>query len=232
VNLKKLKNKHMKKYAFLVFLLSIGIQFFVNAQVFVADLPPGHNKIISAEKEKGLDGTPWLTESWVPGTVMTINGETITGLNYRYNVYRNRLYFQYNNTDYVISYPDSIKQLLMDKKTFVYDDSDPSVKVNKRFMEVAVDGKARLYVNYYPQIIPANFNIVLGSGSPNETVAVKETYLIKVGNVITAVDKKGKLIPVALSDKNKEISEFVKKEKISPKNKEDLEKVIRYYNSL
>ncbi len=222
----------MKKHAFLVFLLSIGVQFFVNAQVFVADLPPGHNKIISADKEKGLDGSPWLTENWVPGTVLTIKGTTITGLDYRYNVYRNRLYFRYENADYVISYPDSIQQLLMDNKTFVFGDSDPSEKVNKRFMEVAVDGKARLYVNYYPQIIPANFNIILGTGSPNETVAVKENYLIKVGNVITEVDKKGKLIPVALSDKNKEISEFLKKEKISAKNLSDLEKVVRYYNSL
>jgi hypothetical protein len=222
----------MKKHAFLVFLLSFGVQFFVSAQVFVADLPPGHNKIVSAEKEKGLDGSPWLTESWVPGTVLTVKGQKITGLNYRYNVYRNRLYFQSENTDYVISYPDSIRQLFMDNKTFVFDDSDPSDKVNKRFMEIAVDGKARLYVNYYPQIIPANFNIILGTGSPNETVAVKENYLIKVGNVITAVDKKGKLIPVALADKNKEISEFLKKEKISAKSLSDLEKVVRYYNSL
>jgi len=221
----------MKKYALLIFLISFGIQFCVNAQVFVADLPPGHNKIVSAEKEKGLDGSPWLTESWVPGTVLTIKGETITGLNYRYNVYRNRLYFQSNNTDYVISYPDSIRQVLMDKKIFVYDNSDP-VKGNKRFMEVAVDGKAILYVNYYPVIVPANFNIVLGTGSPNETVAVKEAYLIKLGNVLTAVDKKGKLIPAALADKNKEVSEFIKKEKISPKNREDIEKVVRYYNSL
>lgn len=230
----------MKKPVFLVFLLSIGVQFFVSAQVSVIsdatpfhwDFPPGYNKVVSAEKEKGLDGMPWLTEEWVPGTVLTTKGTKINGLKYRYNVYRNRLYFQFEDTDYIVSSPDSIRQLLMDNKIFVYDDSDPSGKVNKRFMEVAVDGKARLYVNYYSQIIPANYNIILGSGSPNETVAVKENYLIKVGDVITAVDKKGKLIPVALAEKNKEITEFLKKEKISAKNLSDLEKVVRYYNSL
>ena len=221
----------MKKHALLVSLLFIGVHFFLNAQIFVADLPPGHNKVISADREKGLDGSPWLTETWVPGTVVTTGGETITGLNYRYNVYRNRLYFQSENIDYVISSPDSIQQILMDKKTFVYDNSDPA-KGNKRLMEVAVDGKARLYVNYYPVIIPANYNIVLGSGSPNETVAVKESYLIKVGTVLTAVDKKGKLISVALGDKNTEVSEFIKKEKISPKSRADIEKVVRYYNTL
>jgi hypothetical protein len=222
----------MKKHALLLLLLLTGVNFYVNAQLFVADLPPGHNKVVSAEKEKGLDGNPWLTDEWVPGTVLTINGTKINGLNYRYNVYRNRLYFQYENAEYAVNSPDSIQQLLMDNRVFVYDDSDPSAKVNKRFMEIAVDGKAKLYVNYYPQIIPANFNIILGTGSQNETVAVKENYLIKVGDVITVVDKKGKLIPGAFADKNKEISEFIKTEKISPKNISDLEKVVRYYNSL
>ncbi|MDO9256043.1 MAG: hypothetical protein Q7U54_11060 [Bacteroidales bacterium] len=230
----------MKKYAFLFFMVLFGLQFCVTAQVSITsdatpfhwDFPPGYNKVVSAEKEKGLEGTPWLTESWVPGTVLTISGTKINGLNYRYNVYRNRLYFQFDNKDYVVGSPDSIQELLMDNGVFVYDDSDPSEKVNKRFMEVVVDGKARLYVNYYPQIIPANFNIILGTGSPNETVSVKENYLIKVGDVITVVDKKGKLIPVALGDKKKEITEFLKKERISPRNLSDLEKVVRYYNSL
>src|SRR5665647_294188 len=112
-----LKINFMRKHAFLLFLLSLGIQFCVTAQLFVADLPPGYNKVVSAEKEKGLDGSPWLTETWVPGSVVTMGGENINGLNYRYNVYRNRLYFQYENAEYVISSPDSIKQLKMDDKT-------------------------------------------------------------------------------------------------------------------
>lgn len=229
----------MKKNALLFLLVLFGLQFYGTAQVHVINdatpfhwnFPPGFNKVISAEKEQGLDGSSWLTESWVPGILLTTKGETINGLKYRYNVYRNRLYFQFEDIDYMISSPDSIQQIIMDNKIFVYDYSDP-VKGNKRFMEVAIDGKARLYVNYYPLIIPANFNIALGSGSPNETVAVKESYLIKVGSVLTVVDKKGKLIPVALVDKEMEISTFIKKENISGKSRTDLEKVVTYYNSL
>jgi len=196
------------------------------------DLPPGHNKVVSAESEKGLDGSPWLTEDWVPGTIFLASGKTIEGLKYRYNVYRNQLYFKYNDAEYIVGSQDSIAYLLMEGKTFVYDNSDPTNRDKRRLMEVAVDGNARLYVNYYPEIIPANYNIALGSGNKNETVAVKESYLIKVGTVLTVVDRKGKLIPVALADKNQEVSAFIKKEKISPKNRADIEKVVRYYNSL
>ena len=222
----------MKKHVFLLFLLSIGLQFYSVSQVFVADLPPGYNKVVSAESEKGLDGSPWLTEIWVPGTINLISGKTIETLKYRYNVYRNQLYFQYGDAEYMVGSPDSIDYLLMDGKKFVYDNSDPVNKDKRRLMEIAIDGKARMYVNYYPEIIPANYNIALGSGNKNETVAVREAYLIKVGSVLTVVDKKGKLIPVALADKNQEVSSFIKKEKISPKKRADIEKVVRYYNSL
>jgi hypothetical protein len=222
----------MKKHISFLFIFSIGLQFYSVAQVFVADLPPGYNKVVSAESEKGLDGSPWLTENWVPGTVTLINGRTIEGLNYRYNVYRNQLYFKYGDAEYMVGSRDSIDYLKMDGKKFVYDNSDPEKKDKIRLMEVVVDGKARMYVNYYPEIIPANYNIALGSGNKNETVAVREAYLIKVRSVLTVVDKKGKLIPVALADKNQEVSAFIKKEKISPKKRADIEMVVRYYNSL
>lgn len=222
----------MRKYALVILLLSIVISRTTYAQVFVMDLPPGHNKVVSSEKEKGLDGTPWLTDSWVPGKVMLTSGKMVEGLKYRYNVYRNLLYFQYENAEYVISSPDSIDYLIMGEELFKYSKSDPANKDKKRLLLVAVEGKATLFINYYPVIIPANYNIALGSGNRNETVAVKESYLIKVGISLTVIDKKGKLILVALADKKTEISEYIKKEKISAKNRVDLEKVIRYYNSL
>jgi len=222
----------MRKQSLIFLLLSVAFFYYTSAQVFVMDLPPGNIKVVSSEKEKGLDGTPWLTDSWIPGTVVLASGKKVEGLKYRYNVYRNLLYFQYENAEYVISSHDSIDHLIMGDELYRYGNSDPAKKDNVRLLLIAEEGKADLYINYYPVIIPANYNIALGSGNPNETVAVKESYLIKVGNELTLIDKKGKLIPVALADKKTEISEFIKKEKISAKNRADLIKVVRYYNSL
>ena len=221
----------MRKLIFLCFLFSFGFRFFTLAQSYEIVLPP-HLKVIFDEKEKGLDGSPWLTETWSPGIITLTSGKIIDGLKYRYNVYRNRLYFQYENSEYVVGSPDSVKQIIMDGKKFVYDSSDPKDKDKKRFLEVLVDGKATLYINYYPFMIPSNYNIALGSGSKNETVSTKESYLLKVGSNLVVVDKKGKIIPLTLVDKKKEITDFMKKEKISAKKRFDLEKVIRYYNSL
>jgi len=225
---KKLTMKKKSSLTFLSFLFLV----YTSAQVFVADLPPGCNKVISAEKEKGLDGSPWLTESWVNGITLLKNGDTIKGLKYRLNVYRNLLYFQFNNDDYVISSPDSIAKMLMDGKTFIYSHSMSQNSGKKHFMEVAVEGKSTLLIHYYPVISPANYNVALGFGSPNETVTVKESYLIKIGDSITIIDKKGKLIPVALNNKKQEILAFMKREKISAKKRSDIERVILYYNSL
>jgi hypothetical protein len=171
-------------------------------------------------------------EDWSPGTVRLISGKIIEGLSYRYNVYRNRLYFQYENAEFVISAPDSIDQLVMAGKIFVYDNPDSLAKDKKRLMEIAVDGPARLYVNYYPFIIPANYNIALGSGNANETVSVREAYLIKAGATLTTIDKKGKNITAAFPDKKQELDSFIKKINFSVKKRSDIEKVVQYYNSL
>lgn len=231
----------MRNYAIFLFILFFGLCQTSTAQqlntlpaqrLITIDLPPGHNKIITTEPEKGIEGSPWLDDNWSPGTIFLTNGKIITGLKYRYNVYRNLLYFQLRNVEYEIGSPDSIAQLLMNGRKYVYDNTEPSVQHNKRFMEVAVDGNAILYVNYYPVVLPPNFNNAFESGNRNTIISIKEAYLIKAGKKLTVLDKKGKLLPVALAPKAQEINAFMKKEKISPISRADVEKVVRYYNSL
>lgn len=219
------------KHAFISLILIFGFHFHSSAQLFVLDLPPGYNKVESLNFEKGLDGSPWLSDTWIPGVAKVTNGKVIKGLKYRYNVYRNQLYFQSDNEIYKISTPDSIDQVEFDGKKFVYQKSDPLLG-NKRFLEVAVDGKAKLFINYYTEILPPNYNKALGSGSVNETIIIKKSFLIKVEGLLVVLDKKGKQFSVVFADKKPEITAFLKQENISCKEITDVEKVVNYYNSL
>lgn len=220
------------KQAFISLILVLGFHFYLSAQLFVLDLPPGYNKVESTIMEKGLDGSPWLFDAWLPGTIKVTNGKTINGLKYRYNVYRNQMYFQLNDEIYKISTPDSIDQLVLGGKKFVYQSYNPLVPGKKCFLEVAVDGIAKLYINYYPEVLPPNYNKALGSGSVNETIIIKKSFLIENGDLLTQLDKKGKQFAVAFSDKKAEITAFIKQERISCKERSDVEKVVNYYNSL
>lgn len=221
------------KSAILTVVLIFGVHFYSSSQRVILDLlPPGYYKVDSSSPEKGLNGSPWLSDSWTPGTIQLKNGKTIEGYTYRYNVYRNKLLFLYENTEYEISSPDSINLINLAGKDFVYQDSDPLHQGEKRFLEIAIDGKAKLYINYYPEILLPNYNKALNSGTANETITIKQSFLIKVGTTLTVLDKKCKLFPVIFSDKKSEISAFINKENISCKERSDVEKVVKYYNSL
>jgi hypothetical protein len=227
-----MKNSTFIKQAFLSLILAFGFQYYLSAQIFVIDLPPGYNKVDSFNFEKGIDGSPWLSDTWDSGVIRTTNGKIVKGLKYRYNIYRNELYFQSNDEVYKISSPDSIVSLEMNDKKFVYLYSDPRNMGKKRFLEVAVDGVASLYINYYPDILPSNYNKALGTGNINSVLSIKQSYLIKVGNSLTLLDKKRTQFAVAFADKKAEIEAFIKQENTSFKERSDVEKVVKYYNSL
>jgi len=227
-----MKLSSLIKQVFLSLILAFGFQFYSSAQILIMDLPPGYNKVDSFNLEKGIDGSPWLSDTWDSGVVRVSNGKIVKGLKYRYNVYKNELYFQSNDEVFKISSPDSIVSLELDGKKFVYKTSDPRDMGKKRFLEVAVDGVATLYINYYPDILPSNYNKALGTGNVNNILSIKQSYLIRVGDSLTLLDKKGKQFAVAFADKKAEIEAFIKQENISCKERSDVEKVVKYYNSL
>lgn len=227
-----MKITFIKKITTLCFLMVFGFQSYISAQILVLDLPPGYNKVVFTDREKGIDGSPWLIDAWSPGTIHLKNGKIIEGLKFRYNVYRNQMYFRLETIAYEISEPDSIDMLIMDGKKFVYQNTDPLKQTKKRLTEVAVDGNAKLFINYYPDILPSNYNKALGTGNVNNILTIKQSFLIKVGSKLTVLDKKGKLFLVAFADKKPEIIAFIKNGNISGKKRSDVEKVVNYYNSL
>src|SRR6266542_1727897 len=141
--------------------------------------------------------------------------------------------YKKENTAYAIGAPDSIKALWMDKRLFVYHTFMNESKNDKDFFEILVDGKAKLLIRYVTKIIPANYNKVLDVGNKNDQITIIETYYVQKENELPVfIDKKGKSITAALADKTEEIKKFTDKEHISFKNKEDLVRVVSYYNGL
>ena len=121
----------------------------------------------------------------------------------------------------------------MGNKTFVYLSFHKDTNSEMDFFEVILDGKARLLIRHIAEIIPSNYNVALSEGRKKDRIVMKETYYLqKDKEEPVFIDKKGKSIQLAFSDKTKEVSEFIKKEKIVFKEKDSLVSLIKYYNSI
>ena len=222
----------MKKIFFFSLTFALAFSNCTFGQPTITLMPAGYSRAVNAEKAKGLDGSPYLFEDWRPGIMDLKNGKTIKGLTYRYNVYKNEVHYFFENKEYAIGVPDSIKELNLDGKRFIFSQMEKNKSIERSYFEVASEGKATLLVKYYIEIIPANYNVALDTGSPNDRITVREQYCLKLGDQITTIDKKGKLLLTLLNDKNTELAEFIEKEDISLKKKDGLIKAVNYYNSL
>lgn len=226
-------NIQFKRLFFFFVLQFICTNMNLSAQIRIHDFPPGYNKIEPFEREPGLDGTPWHTKSFLPGIVTLKGGVVIKDLEYRYNVYRNLLYFRVQGLDYEITNPDSIETLKMDNKIYSFINHNPEKQGLSSLMEIVIEGKSSLFVKFFSERIPPNkTNATLGYSPANEKIIIKEQYLLKVDNKYFPIDKKGLTIFEALADRKKEIENFVKKDKLSFSKRDDIVKLVKYYNSL
>ena len=222
----------MKKLIFGCLLVGVCATW-VHGQNFKIQMPLTYNRIPMTDEIPGKEGSPYLSDKWLPGTILLTNGSKIDGLTYRYSVYRKEMEFQKENTAYAIEAPDSIKELWINNRLFIYLAFTNKNKTEKDFFEVVIDGKAKLLIRYVIETIPANYNEALAVGNKNDQISIKETYYLQKNQETPfRIDKKGNNVVESMSDKSKEMKDFLEKKKTSFKDKNDLMQLIGYYNRM
>jgi hypothetical protein len=195
--------------------------------------PPGSNIIVKGENIIGVDGSQYLSEEWTKGCITMNNGTVIDTMDLRLNAYKKEMHYRYNDVEYSINSPESIRELKMGNRKFIYsfykiDKND----ISKNYFEVLVEGKTNLLVLYYINRISSNYNAVLDVGNRNDRLELNEKYFITIKNSMVELDKKGKNLFSNLGDKGYILKKRIKEEDLSFKKKEDLVKIITYINEM
>jgi len=216
----------MKKNFLLVTLVYLSIN--VQAQNFRIQAPPGYNYIYPENSFlKGTEGSPYLND-WEYADILFTSGGVVKDLLVRYNVYSNQLLYKEKQQTYLMGAPDSISELKFPDKTFIYREYLPG---KKTFFEVVLKGKVSLLTKYETEVTPANYNEALFSGNKNDVIFIKQKLYLQQGTSIVPITKKTILLEV-LGDKKAEVSNLMTKERLSFRKKQDMTKLIEYYNQL
>jgi len=221
----------MKRIILTLFVFWFSVMY-VFSQTFKLELPPGQNKIISKEASPNLDGSPFLNEEWAKGSIIMKNGDTIPEIMLRYNFHHGEMQFQHKEKVYAIGTPEVIKEVIMDGHTFVYLSYSDGGVSKSSFFETLCAGKSSLFALYYPQILPANYNVALNSGNKNDQLILRKKFFLKKGESVLPIDKKGKNLISAFEQKGKEIQKYAKDNNLSFKKEPDLITITKYVNSL
>jgi len=217
-------------YSIIIF-LAVSIPMMLQGQNMRIEAPPGYNIIyLENNLPKGIEGSPYL-DDWQSSDVFFKNGEVIQDLKIRYNVFTNQMLFQNNNNTYYIGVPDSISEIKMPNRIFIFNNYPKGKKIEKGFFEILLSGKVGLLVKYETRIVSSNYNVALGVGNKNDSLVIKEILYLQQGEKSILLNKKSILFKV-LNDKYKQVSAYMDKEGLSYKKKQDMIKLLTFYNQL
>jgi len=182
----------------------------------------------SAQK---IEGTPYLSEKYVSGEILFGTERSTVPL--RYNVYQDLMEYQQNGKALALDPSTKIKSVRLGESIYIVDKFEFDGKTKYGFLNLLDSGKVTLVakkVIKYQE--PLKGKALDGGDLPAKFSKSPDAYFYRVGNgELQEVDNIKDMI-ASFPDKQEELKQFAKKEKISPTKEEELVKLVRYYNSL
>lgn len=183
-----------------------------------------------------MNGSPYLTDEFVPGTMETLNGTVIEGLTYRYNIYNDEMQFIVGEDTAVINKPLALRSIEMDRKKFTYEVYQASEQmVAAGYFELISEGEMSLlfrrkleleYDNYVP-------NYGGGGGSKEFMLKKDDNYYVKLeGEAARKIYNRKDFLNAIPKDLQSRAKQFIKEHKISVRKENELLALVNFYNSL
>jgi len=173
-----------------------------------------------------VEGSPYLNDKFIEGFVYGIDS-TYTKLPVRYNLYSNEMEYQLKGINYVFTNTRVISKIRIGESIFVY---LPFMQ-KAGFYELLISGNcslaARMWVKYFPEE-----SLPITGYKQARFMRQSDQFYIIVSNSQFAEIKNMQSVLDVLQNQRPKIESFIKQEKIKNIKKENLIKIVNYYNSL
>lgn len=177
-------------------------------------------------------GSPYLNEEFKTGYLIKIDNSITKDLKLRYNIYSDNIEFMNKETIQVAPSENFTNKVIIGEKTFKYTSYNIKNKTQLGFLEQVVKGDCCLYYQHRVELIEAVTSLSYSNPEPAKFIKQRGQFFIQLsGKTINSVKRKKDLFKQFTNNK-KEIEKFVKIEKLSLNKKEDLIKLVQYYNKL
>ncbi len=184
-------------------------------------------------RESKVQGSPYLNEEFIQGSVYTTSKTRFADVPLRYNIYNDNIEFKLSdNPVQELANPEIVEKVEFGDYKFVYIPYSDSKKTEKGFFNILEEGKATLYQKPLVIFEEAKATSPYQDAKPARFDRKSDEYYIQVANEeASKVDSK-KDLPNLFPDHKKEVETFIKKKKVKPNNEESLVELVKYYNSL
>ncbi len=177
---------------------------------------------------KDIEGSPYLSNDFISGLIY-LKDSTLFNLPLRYNVYEDKMEFQIKGLSYSIGNPQILDKIVIGNLEYIFIDF-----IDKgSYFELVETGKCLLIKKNIIDFKPAEGpKPIEGKFIPASFVRKTDIYYILINKSKVFKINNIRSIIEAFKDQKQNIEDFIKKEKIKKNRKEEIIKIVRYYNSL
>jgi len=182
--------------------------------------------------ENEIEGSPYESREFQEGFLVTTTNQKFVGLSLRYNIFNDRIeYKDESGASMSIAYPEVVDHVMIGNTRYVYSPYAIIKRIEKGFFKVIEEGKASLYAKQRIFFQEAQPPAAYKDPEPPKFLKKPDEFYIRFHPAeAKKAGNKNELLLI-FPDKQKEIEEFIRKNKIKT-NEDDLSRLIKYYNSL
>jgi hypothetical protein len=176
-----------------------------------------------------IAGSPYVDDKYKDG--MIYYGDKNYSAPIRYNAYQDLIEYQQNGKALTLDANASIKKVIVGDEVFIPLSPEGAKKLS--YFALIDSGKLTLYSKKKIVFMPyKQRGKIDGTDQPAEFQKKPDIYYYQVGDgALQQVDNVKSLI-ASLPDKQDEMTQFAKKEKINTKKEKDIIQFVKHYNSL
>ena len=211
-------------------------QFDLLNKPFVDDLR--FNKILSGNfldlnlKISDIQGTPYLSENFEAGKIVTQEDSVFANISLRYNAYSDDLEFKQGENIFAVADKSIVKKAEFGGNLFSYRSFEVGAINRDGFFKILSEGKATLMVRYTIKFQDQIEAKAFSDGQPARFEDVEKHFYISVEKAPAKLLTNKKSLFEILSNHKSEMETFISKNKLSIRDEEELIKIIDQYNSL
>lgn len=189
-------------------------------------------------KNNDIAGSPFLFDEWKTGTVVLENNERYDNIKLKYDAHLNRFFYtQHDLTFELVSdvsqirlkdpahFNDSTYDMVFKKNLTAADDSQIS-----GFVEELCNGKVNIVRAYKKE--PEGENGTNGLVETERKFVLHTRLLAIKNNNVIPIKYNSHTLEDLTSDKQSQVDNFIKSNKLNVKNEKDFIAAVAYYNSL
>ncbi|QIA07902.1 BlaI/MecI/CopY family transcriptional regulator [Draconibacterium halophilum] len=183
--------------------------------------------------EDDIDGSPFLDDEFINGTVYTYQKIQFNDIPLRYNIFNDEMEFQTpDNKILAIAAPEIVEKAVVGENIISNIPYKIGNKIKRGYFILLTEGNVNLYARPEVRYQKPKEAAPYKDPEPAKFVERPHSYYLRLNEEAAVKVESKKDLRNFFSDHQNQVEDFIKENKVKPGKEDKLIELVKYYNSL